>query len=693
MPDYTIAMQGQQYPRADFATETGKAYTLADMENKYKDDQENRADAAFMQEQLKQGANLETPEGIADYIQSAKGKISPRNYAALIDVHNNMEAHVAQLQSTYANLEPAQMNNILQRGEAFSKLAEPAVTEYEQALENIRKTGGEAAAETAKPGLQAKYKAQAAAIAPQLGQVAGMKPEQLQQYTGMSPEQMRSKIKTSTWQSDLMKKAAETRRLEAQADQASMGKDAVELQTLQDQLDDPNTPEIRKPAIREMIKKLTTFKPGAAGALQGRDPATIPQEERKLAVYQWIQNPSSLRGLEKSVQQNVMKWASDMGIAPEDVITGRAEMKFKSTEASAAGHRAGVLNTVERAIPGLVAQAKHASNLVDRGDWVPINKLMQMADSALSDPNLRKLKLANQALASEFQLVISRGGSNVTSLKAAMDLLQTADGPDAYNAALKQLQKEVEINVKASKSVAKEIGGDTLGKIDAYGQPKATGGDKTSPSAQSSKPRVSIVTPTDFATSEDSQRKFLKDVKAAVTSGAISQDQAKAVIHDAYASGKPKMAPAAHTANPAMPAGPAVTPQSVAPTGVTPQTTAPVAAPLRTTPAPAAPHVIPQTATSGSIRPAVAPQTAPPTARKLSPSTTRPAAPMDPEIVVKEVPLRFTTEGGVGRILDIGSKEELMWAVKSGKLKPGQKFMGPYNSVHIFHSLKESGFK
>ena len=259
----------------------------------------------------------------------------------------------------------------------------------------------------------------------------GIKPEMVQQYMNMTPEQLEAAYNRTKHMREVAKDAIDiklkqskiTGSLYGKAGQISNMIDA--LQEELEETDNPPTPE-RAAILKDQIKNLTAQQGGSKiTSLQGRPEADISDQEKRLAVGQWVQNPSSLRGLDKTVQQNVIKWASTMGITPQDVIDGQAERKFAASEASAAGRRSGTLKVTEQAMPGLISTAEEASKAVPRGSFVPINKLVQYADTQLSDPSLRSFKLANQALASEYQQIISRGGPNVTALKLAMEALKT----------------------------------------------------------------------------------------------------------------------------------------------------------------------------------------------------------------------------------------------------------------------------
>lgn len=198
----------------------------------------------------------------------------------------------------------------------------------------------------------------------------------------------------------------------------------------------------------------------ATKAAANAPPDDLTQGQKDLWLHQYIsQNGAVPRSAPAWVKNNIGTWAAEKGITPDDLAKGMAQAKFDAASANTSGHRAGSMAVVEAAIPALASNAVNLSKELGQSNFVPLNKLMQMGDDAISDPTLAAFKVAHQALVSEYQMVISRGGSNVTSLKEAMHVLNSARGPEAYENAAKQVMNEVKINTDAVKKVRGEMGG------------------------------------------------------------------------------------------------------------------------------------------------------------------------------------------------------------------------------------------
>ena len=440
------------FKAVDEMGQTQKAYDLASTMGKYQDEQAIRQDQTKIQEYMKQGGNMSTPEGIQKAITDLQGHLSPKSWASLMKQGEASLGWNEKLNDYYTKLPEDAFKLQSMKTEYTLKGLEGPLQAYAESA----KTKGEPAA------LQDFEAARTATInyASQLKDAAG-KPiftaQDLEPMKTATPAQLQAQLSTAKFHQDRLKEAAELKVKEAQArehnakaDMMEQGGPALYAYNMAVEQYGEDSPQ-----AKALLAK-------ALGASAMSKAAGMPEEDvsndvRKLVVSQWIQNPSSLRGYDKTYQQRVANWAAAMGITPEDIASGQALRKFSLAAAGAAGNRSGTMAAVEATMPGLVNEAIDASSKVPRGNFLGWNKLMQMADTQLSDPNLKRLKVANQAIASEFQQVISRGGSNVTALNEAMHLLQTAESPEAYAAALKQIQREVQINVQGAEKVRESL--------------------------------------------------------------------------------------------------------------------------------------------------------------------------------------------------------------------------------------------
>jgi hypothetical protein len=95
---------------------------------------------------------------------------------------------------------------------------------------------------------------------------------------------------------------------------------------------------------------------------------------------------------------------------------------------------------------GAIDLGRAASNAVPRTNWVPVNKAIQAYQRNTSDPALRAFGAANTTIINTYARAINPNGvGTVADKEHAREMLSTADGPEAYNAVLNQLSREIEI--------------------------------------------------------------------------------------------------------------------------------------------------------------------------------------------------------------------------------------------------------
>jgi hypothetical protein len=408
-----------------------------------------KADQDTFAKYLKEGGNLSTPEGVGRAVEDLKTKVSPTTYQQLIKASHNSEKDALERVTAMAAEAPDKLKQGRQTGEEVLRYMSTASDAYDAAI----KSGNP---DDAMSQYQSTKQAGMVSLS-QMKNSAGkplLDPAVLKAYGDMSPDQLRSAIATSEFHLKQMSDAAKISEINAKAAREEATADSLTSGGAKGVLYANMVAQfgIDSPQAKQALANLS-----AANKDPGVPEGSVTQQERSLAVNQWIQNPSSLRGMDKTYQRNVIKWASDLGITPDDVTSGKASQKFILASAGASGRRAGNMASVEATMPGLIEDALAASEKLGRTPFVPFNKLLQMGEAAMSSPELKDLQLANQAVSSEYQQVISRGGSNVTALKEAMMLLQTADSKETYKVALNRVSKEVARNVEGAKKVEEKF--------------------------------------------------------------------------------------------------------------------------------------------------------------------------------------------------------------------------------------------
>ncbi len=178
----------------------------------------------------------------------------------------------------------------------------------------------------------------------------------------------------------------------------------------------------------------------------------------------------------QKIQGLVAKKAAERGIDAKGVLENAAEAQGLNAEQRTFGTQQARMASASVEAEGGLMLARDASAAVPRSKWVPINKLVQMGEAAASDPALARFRAANLTLINQYARAINPTGvPHQADKEHAMELLSTAQGPEAYNAVLDQLQREIKI-AHESPARAREI----------LKQNRRGGGEAAAPSAQPS---------------------------------------------------------------------------------------------------------------------------------------------------------------------------------------------------------------
>lgn len=175
-----------------------------------------------------------------------------------------------------------------------------------------------------------------------------------------------------------------------------------------------------------------------------------------------------------AVQNRLAELAADGGV--------NAQLMAVITQELSSDARARLeLGAREGKIAPRVAEAKNfaqiagvASQKVPREKFVPVNKLMQMADSSMSDPALAAFKAANVSLINAYAAAVGGGAPTVHDKEAAEKMLSTAMSPEAYQAVVNQLITEMDAALAAPRDVMEEMRRHDTGGIGHPAPPPAS---------------------------------------------------------------------------------------------------------------------------------------------------------------------------------------------------------------------------
>jgi hypothetical protein len=150
-----------------------------------------------------------------------------------------------------------------------------------------------------------------------------------------------------------------------------------------------------------------------------------------------------LSGLKKNYPGKTDAEIADM------VATGQATLAGTKAEKRAEGAQVGKVDIATREIPQFAEQALAASAKIPRGEFKPFNRLRLLADSEFSNPDLKELKSYLNSLSNAYDVAAARGGTDVNKRAEAHAMLDAADSPEVLARAIKVMQKEAGIALKA----------------------------------------------------------------------------------------------------------------------------------------------------------------------------------------------------------------------------------------------------
>ncbi len=161
------------------------------------------------------------------------------------------------------------------------------------------------------------------------------------------------------------------------------------------------------------------------------------------------QQAATLNGLLQKFPDKSPDDIADM-VAGGQIDFGAAK-KETTTAAAQAGRVAIATNELNTFAPIVL----EASAKVPRTSFIPINKLMQMGEKSISDPNLLQLKISINSMLNAYDQLAARGGTDAAKREEAHSLLSTAQSPEALAAGVAMFQREAKAAGEAAAQAEK----------------------------------------------------------------------------------------------------------------------------------------------------------------------------------------------------------------------------------------------
>lgn len=165
--------------------------------------------------------------------------------------------------------------------------------------------------------------------------------------------------------------------------------------------------------------------------------------------------PQGLRSKEQMAATLKGLREKNAGLTPDEiaekVAAGQIGFGAEKKETSTAAGIAGKTSVGENELIDFIPKALDASARVPRGSFVPFNKLVQLGEKNISDPDLKELYGRTQAILNAYDIVAARGGTDMEKRRHNREMLETADSAATYARAAAVIEDEARIAKKAAR--------------------------------------------------------------------------------------------------------------------------------------------------------------------------------------------------------------------------------------------------
>lgn len=169
--------------------------------------------------------------------------------------------------------------------------------------------------------------------------------------------------------------------------------------------------------------------------------------------------PSGMRSKSQQAEMYGGLLARNPGKTPDEIAdlvkTGKIELGAQQKEVNTAAGIAGRVEVAANEIQEMTPLVLDMSEKVPRTSFVPLNRLIQTADTALSDPNLKELKIRINSLLNAYDVLAARGGTDAAKREEVRGMLLSADSPEALKAAIHSFGLEAQVAHKAAVEATK----------------------------------------------------------------------------------------------------------------------------------------------------------------------------------------------------------------------------------------------
>jgi len=203
-----IPMSAAQQP--SFVEQMGGALQMAGAYEKQQEYNEQRKDQQIIQEALKSGANLSTPEGIFAAAEQLKGMVSPKTYQTLTQAHQESLLNEKKQIEALAKGDIAKIDLADRKSDMLIRAGKPVFDQYNEDLKSNAAKGSQEAQRIASENFQKNWQQQIQSAA----STGIFQPQELQEATKWSPDVLKKQIEGSEYFQKLSMAATKLRKEE-----------------------------------------------------------------------------------------------------------------------------------------------------------------------------------------------------------------------------------------------------------------------------------------------------------------------------------------------------------------------------------------------------------------------------------------------------------------------------------------------
>jgi hypothetical protein len=158
------------------------------------------------------------------------------------------------------------------------------------------------------------------------------------------------------------------------------------------------------------------------------------------------------------LRQAIAKQAREAGVDPKGIVNAFNEQAGALAGQRAVGVRAANISLAANEANNMIPIALAASEKVPRTQFMPWNKMVQTVQKGTSSPELASFVAATNSLVNAYVRAVSPSGVPTDSMRQhAYDMLNSAQGPEAYKAVVQTMQMEMKAALAAPGAVREEL--------------------------------------------------------------------------------------------------------------------------------------------------------------------------------------------------------------------------------------------